>query len=104
MLVLVLMLESNLLLMLMLMLMLMRSLLSAHCCLSHGSYCGFVSCLCKSVFFALYSKFLVLGFSCQEISITNPNDRCVHVWSLLIMRLDSNLRFRPLSSEHDLTS
>ena len=28
----------------------------------------------------------------------------VYVWSLLIMRLDSNLRFRPLSSEHGLTS
>ena len=47
--------------------------------LSHGSYCRFVFCLCKSVFFVLYSKSLVLGFSCQEISNTSPNDRCVHV-------------------------
>ena len=37
----------------------------------------------------------------KKLQMTHSN---VYVWSLLIMRLDSNLRFRPLSSEHDLTS
>ena len=77
--ILVLMLESNLFLMLMLMLIVDAESIFGSLLLSHGSYCGFVSCLCKSVFFVLYSKSLVLGFSCQEISITSPNDRCVHV-------------------------
>ena len=75
--ILVLMLESNILLMLML--MLMRSLFSAHCCylMVHTADLSFV---CVNLFFfVLYSKSLVLGFSCQEISITSPNDRCVHV-------------------------
>ena len=77
--ILVLMLESNLFLMLMLMLIVDAESIFGSLLLSHGSYCRFVSCLCKSVFFVLYSKSLVLGFSCQEISNTSPNDRYVHV-------------------------
>ena len=70
--ILVLMLESNLFLMLMLMLIVDAESIFGSLLLSHGSYCRFVSCLCKSVFFVLYSKSLVLVLVVKRYLLPAP--------------------------------